>query len=126
MANVSISTKNAPGAIGPYSQAIKAGNTLYVSGQIGLNPAKGEFDADDIKVQTRQALNNLKAILEEAGYTFDDVVKTTVLLKDIGEFADMNGIYAEFFNEPYPARAAFQVGALPKGARVEIEAIAVK
>lgn len=126
MSNQSIKSAKAPGAIGPYSQAIKAGNTIFVSGQLGLNPGTGNFDADDIKTQTKQSLENLKGILEEAGYSLSDVVKTTVLLKDIGEFADMNAIYSEYFKEPYPARSAFQVVALPKGGRVEIEAIAVK
>lgn len=124
--NRSINSKKAPGAIGPYSQAIQSGNSVFVSGQLGLNPTTGDFDADDIKVQTKQSLENLKGILEEAGYSLSDVVKTTVLLKDIGEFADMNAIYSEYFKEPYPARSAFQVVALPKGGRVEIEAIAVK
>lgn len=126
MSNQAIKTDKAPGAIGPYSQAIKAGNTIYISGQLGLNPSTGNFDADDIKVQTKQSLENLKGILEEAGYSLQDVVKTTVLLKDIAEFGDMNGVYAEYFSEPFPARAAFQVAALPKDGRVEIEAIAVK
>jgi len=119
-------TENAPAAIGPYSQAIKAGNTVYVSGQLGLNPATGAFDADEIKVQTRQSLSNIRAILESEGYSMNDIVKTTVLLKDMGEFVPMNEVYAEFFSEPYPARAAFQAAALPKGGRVEIEAVAVK
>lgn len=126
MANTEIKTKNAPGAIGPYSQAIKADGTVYISGQLGLDPATGAFGADDIKVQTRQSLLNIKGILEEIGYSMADVVKTTVLLKDMGEFGEMNGVYAEFFAEPYPARAAFQVAALPKNGRVEIEAVAVK
>lgn len=126
MSNINISTEKAPAAIGPYSQAIKAGGTIYISGQLGLNPSTGNFDADDIKVQTKQSLENIKSILEAAGYSMSDVVKTTVLLKDIAEFGDMNTIYAEYFNEPYPARAAFQVAALPKGGRVEIEAVAVK
>lgn len=124
--NKAINTNKAPAAIGPYSQAIKADKTIYVSGQLGLNPSTGSFDDDDIKVQTRQSLTNIKAILEEAGYDMNDVVKTTVLLKDIKEFTDMNEVYADFFKEPYPARAAFEVAALPKGGRVEIEAIAVK
>jgi len=119
-------TINAPAAIGPYSQAIKAEGTVYVSGQLGLNPATGAFDADEIKVQTRQSLSNIKAILESEGYSMNDVVKTTVLLKDMGEFVPMNEVYAEFFSEPFPARAAFQVAALPRGGRVEIEAVAVK
>ena len=126
MANKVVVSNNAPSAIGPYSQAIKAGNSIFVSGQLGLNPKTGNFDADDIKVQTKQSLENLKSILETEGYSLSDVVKTTVLLKDIAEFADMNAIYAEYFKEPYPARSAFQVVALPKGGRVEIEAIASK
>lgn len=126
MANKVVVSNNAPSAIGPYSQAIKAGNSIFVSGQLGLNPKTGNFDADDIKVQTKQSLENLKSILQEEGYSLSDVVKTTVLLKDIAEFADMNAIYAEYFKEPYPARSAFQVVALPKGGRVEIEAIASK
>lgn len=126
MSNSAIKTNNAPGAIGPYSQAIKADNTIYISGQLGLNPKTGNFDADDITVQTRQSLENLKAILEEAGFSTSDVVKTTVLLKSIGDFADMNKVYAEYFTEPFPARAAFEVAALPKGGKVEIEAVAVK
>lgn len=126
MANKEIKTENAPKAIGPYSQAILAGNTIYISGQLGLNPATGDFDADDITVQTKQSLENLKAILAEAGFSTKDVVKTTVLLKDIAEFGAMNTVYAEYFTEPFPARAAFQVAALPKGGRVEIEAVAVK
>lgn len=119
-------TKDAPAAIGPYSQGVLAGNTMYVSGQLGLDPATGAFPADEIKAQTRRSLLNIKAILASEGLTMQDVVKTTVLLKDIGEFAAMNEVYAEFFTEPYPARAAFQVAALPKGGRVEIEAIAVR
>lgn len=126
MANKVVVSNNAPSAIGPYSQAIKAGNSIFVSGQLGLNPKTGNFDADDIKVQTKQSLENLKSILQEEGYSLSDVVKTTVLLKDIAEFGDMNAIYAEYFKEPYPARSAFQVVALPKGGRVEIEAIASK
>ena len=126
MTNKAIVSNNAPSAIGPYSQAIKAGNSIFVSGQLGLNPKTGNFDADDIKIQTKQSLENLKSILETEGYSLSDVVKITVLLKDIGEFADMNAIYSEYFKEPYPARSAFQVVALPKGGRVEIEAIAVK
>ena len=126
MSNQVIKSLKAPSAIGPYSQAIKAGNSIFVSGQLGLNPSTGDFDADEIKTQTKQSLENLKSIIEEAGYSLSDVVKTTVLLKDIGEFADMNAIYSEYFKEPYPARSAFQVVALPKGGRVEIEAIAVK
>lgn len=125
--NTCIKSDKAPKAIGPYSQAIKTSNGfLYVSGSLGFNPVTGLFEADDIKIQTRQSLENMKAILEEAGYSFKDVVKTTVLLKDIGEFGAMNEIYNEYFSEPYPARIAFEVGALPKNGRVEIEAVAYK
>ena len=123
--NQAIATKNAPAAIGPYSQGIKAGKTIYVSGQIPIDPVTGEFAGQDIEAQTRQSLTNIKNILKEAGADMSDVVKTTVLLKDIADFAAMNKIYAEFFTEPYPARAAFQVAAIPKGALVEIEAVAV-
>ena len=121
-----IATTNAPGAIGPYSQAIQAGNTIYVSGQLPIGPATGAFAGDDITAQTRQSLTNMKAILEANGMTMANVVKTTVLLEDISEFAAMNAVYAEFFTEPYPARAAYQVAALPKAAKIEIEAIAAK
>lgn len=121
-----IATPNAPGAIGPYSQGIAAGNTAYISGQLPIDPATGVFAGEDIVSQTRQSLKNMQAILEANGMTMANVVKTTVLLADIGEFAAMNQVYGEFFTAPYPARAAFQVAALPKGAKVEIEAIAVK
>ena len=121
-----IHTPNAPAAIGPYSQAIQAGNLLFVSGQIPVDPATGNFAGEDIVVQTRQSLTNVKAILEAAGYTLNDVVKTTVLLADIADFAAMNAVYAEFFCENKPARACFAVRDLPKGALVEIEAIANK
>ena len=124
--NKAISTPNAPAAIGPYSQGIAAGNTAYVSGQLPIDPATGAFAGDDITSQTRQSLTNMKNILIEAGTDMSAVVKTTVLLADIAEFAAMNAVYAEFFTEPYPARAAYQVANLPKGAKVEIEAIAVK
>ena len=123
--NQAVATKNAPAAIGPYSQGIKAGKTIYVSGQIPIDPATGEFAGQDIETQTRRSLTNIKNILKEAGADMSDVVKTTVLLKDIADFAAMNKVYAEFFTEPYPARAAFQVAAIPKGALVEIEAVAV-
>ncbi len=126
MSNQAVHTPNAPAAIGPYSQAVAAGNTLYISGQLPIDPATGEFAGADIVTQTRQSLTNMKAILEANGMTMADVVKTTVLLADIAEFAAMNAVYAEFFSAPYPARAAYQVAALPKAARVEIEAIAVK
>ncbi len=123
--NERIATEKAPAAIGPYSQAIKAGNTIYVSGQIPIDPAKGEFAGDDIAAQTRQSLTNIKNILAAAGTDMSHVVKTTVLLADIADFTAMNDVYAEFFTEPYPARAAFQAAAIPKGALVEIEAVAV-
>lgn len=125
MSKTAIHTEQAPAAIGPYSQGIKAGNTIYVSGQIPIDPAAGEFAGDDIAAQTRQSLTNIREILKAGGADMSHVVKTTVLLKDIADFAAMNEVYAEFFTEPYPARAAFQAAALPKGALVEIEAIAV-
>lgn len=124
--NQAIATPNAPGAIGPYSQGIAAGNMAFVSGQLPIDPATGAFAGEDIVSQTRQSLLNIKAILEENGMTMADVVKTTVLLADIGEFGAMNQVYGEFFTAPYPARAAFQVAALPKNAKVEIEAVAVR
>lgn len=123
--NKAISTDNAPAAIGPYSQGIRAGDTIYVSGQLPIDPATGEFAGDDIAAQTRQSLTNIKSILAAAGTDMSKVVKTTVLLADIADFGAMNEVYAEFFTEPYPARAAFQVAAIPKGAKLEIEAIAV-
>ena len=124
--NTPIYTPNAPAAIGPYSQAVQAGNMLFVSGQIPIDPATGNFAGEDIAAQTRQSLTNVKNILEAAGYTLNDVVKTTVLLADIADFAAMNAVYAEFFSENKPARAAFAVRDLPRGALVEIEAIANK
>ena len=119
-----ISTKKAPAAIGPYSQAIRVGNIVYTSGQIPLDPATGAFVEGGIKEQTRQALTNIKAILEEAGTSMDNVVKTTVFMANMDDFADMNAVYAEFFTEPYPARSAVAVKTLPKGALIEIEVIA--
>ena len=119
-----ISTKQAPAAIGPYSQAIRVGNLLYTSGQIPIDPATGTFVEGGIKEQTRQSLTNVKAILEEAGAKMSDVVKTTVFMADMQDFADMNAVYAEFFTEPYPARSAVAVKTLPKGALVEIEVVA--
>ena len=119
-----ISTKKAPAAIGPYSQAIRVGNLVYTSGQIPIDPATGAFAEGGIKEQTRLSLNNVKAILEEEGLAMDNVVKTTVFMADMGDFAEMNGVYAEFFTEPYPARSAVAVKTLPKGALVEIEVIA--
>ncbi len=119
-----ISTSKAPAAIGPYSQAIQVGNLLYASGQIPIDPSTGSIVDGGIKEQTRQSLLNVQAILEEAGLSFANVVKTTVFLADISDFADMNGVYAEFFSEPYPARSAVAVKSLPKGALVEIEVVA--
>ena len=124
--NRSIHTDKAPAAIGPYSQAVQAGNTVYVSGQIPIIPERGELTEGGIAAQTRQSLTNISNILAAAGYSMKDVVKTTVLLADIADFAAMNAVYAEFFEEPYPARAAFQAAAIPKGALVEIECVAVK
>ncbi len=117
-----ISTAKAPVAIGPYSQALTAGNVMCVSGQLPIDPETGLM-SEDIKKQTNQSLRNLKAIIEEAGATMSDVLKTTMYLSDIANFAEANEVYGTFFAAPYPARAAFQVAALPKGAKVEIEAI---
>lgn len=119
-----ISTKKAPAAIGPYSQAIRVGNLVYTSGQIPIDPATGAFAEGGIKEQTRQSLNNVKAILAEEGLAMNNVMKTTVFMADMNDFADMNSVYAEFFTEPYPARSAVAVKSLPKGALVEIEVIA--
>lgn len=119
-----INTNQAPAAIGPYNQAIKVGNLVYTSGQIPINPATGNFVEGGIKEQTRQSLTNIKAILEETGLSMNNVVKTTVFLADMNDFADMNSVYAEFFAEPYPARSAVAVKTLPKGALVEIEVVA--
>ncbi len=119
-----IQTPDAPGAIGPYSQAVAAGGLVFVSGQLPIDPATGAFAGEDIASQTRQALNNVRSILRAAGCSCDDVVKTTVLLANIDDFAAMNAVYAEFFRESCPARAAFAVKDIPKGALVEIEAIA--
>ncbi|MBR5930242.1 MAG: RidA family protein [Prevotella sp.] len=119
-----ISTPKAPAAIGPYSQAIRVGNLVFTSGQIPIDPATGAFVEGGIKEQTRQSLSNVQAILEEAGLSMNHVVKTTVFLADMNDFADMNAVYAEFFSEPYPARSAVAVKTLPKGALVEIEVIA--
>ena len=120
-----ISTSNAPSAIGPYSQAVKAGNLLFISGQVPLDPATGEVVEGDITVQTRRVLDNVKAILAEAGADFSNVVKTTVFLKDMNDFVPMNRVYAEYYPENCPARSAVQVARLPKDVSVEIETIAV-
>jgi len=120
-----IVANNAPKAIGPYSMAIKAGPFLFVSGQLGLDPVTGDLVSGGVAAETRQALNNLKAILEAAGSSLEAVVKTTVFLRDIGEFSTMNQVYNEFFTQNPPARSAIQAAALPRGAAVEIEAIAL-
>lgn len=126
MKNV-IATTAAPAAIGPYSQAIDCGTFVFTSGQVPFDPATGVLVEGDITVQTRQVLNNIKAVLTAAGLTMDNVVKTTVFLQNMGDFAAMNAVYAEFFTEgQYPARSAVEVAALPKGALVEIETICVK
>ena len=119
-----ISTSKAPAAIGPYSQAIEVAGLVYTSGQIPIDPATGKFVEGGIREQTRQSLLNVKAILEEAGLTLSDVVKTIVFMADMNDFADMNALYSEFFSEPYPARSAVAVKSLPKGALVEIEVVA--
>jgi 2-iminobutanoate/2-iminopropanoate deaminase len=119
-------TQHAPAAIGPYSQAVRAGDTVYVSGQLPVDPATGKIEAEDVTGETRQSLENIKAILHSAGMKMDDVVKTTVFLADMGDFAAMNAVYETYFTDPYPARAAFQVAKLPKDAKVEIEAVASK
>jgi 2-iminobutanoate/2-iminopropanoate deaminase len=121
-----ISTDKAPKAVGPYNQAIEANGTLYISGQLPINPATGQFVSNDVREQTQQSLENIKAILEAAGYSFKDVVKSTVLLKDINDFAAMNEVYAQYYNSDMPARAAYQAANLPMGALVEIETIAAK
>lgn len=124
MAKEVIATKNAPGAIGPYSQAIKVNGFVFASGQLGLVPATGEFAEGGIEEQTRQSLTNVKSVLEAAGSGLEKVVKTTVFLKDIKDFAAMNKVYFEFFKTDCPARSAVQIAALPKDGLVEIEVIA--
>lgn len=121
-----ISTKDAPQAIGPYSQAIEANDTLYISGQIPLDPVTMEFVSDEIEAQTHQCLKNIQAILTEAGYSLNHVVKCGIFLTDMNDFAKVNEVYGQYFNEHKPARACVQVARLPRDAKVEIEAIAVK
>ena len=121
-----INTNKAPKAIGPYSQAIEAHGLVITSGQLPIDPATGEFAPGGIKEQTRQSLTNAKAILEEAGISMANVMKTTVFLSDMNNFAAMNEVYAEFFSEPFPARSAIAVKTLPKNALVEVECIAAK
>ncbi|GAA9221213.1 RidA family protein [Helicobacter pylori] len=116
----------APKAIGPYSQAIATNDLVFVSGQLGIDASTGEFKGTDVHSQTTQSMENIKAILKEAGLGMDSVVKTTVLLKSLDDFSVVNEIYGSYFKEPYPARATFQVAKLPKDALVEIEAIAIK
>ena len=120
-----IATNHAPAAIGPYSQAVRVGDFIFLSGQLGVDHATGDFAAGGVEAQTRQAFENIKAVLAEAGLTMDAVVKTTVFLQDMNDFAAMNGVYASYFTEgSYPARSAVQVAKLPKGGLVEIESIA--
>ena len=120
-----ISTDKAPAAIGPYSQALDTGNMLFISGQIPIDPATGTMP-ETVEAQAKQVLTNIQNILAEAGLTMANVVKTSVFLSDLGDFAAVNEVYASFFKEPYPARSCVQVAAIPKGAKVEIETIAVK
>ena len=121
-----ISTQNAPAAIGPYSQAIEVNGFVYASGQLPIDPATGAFPEGGVKEQTRQSLLNVKAILEEAGLALSNVVKTTVYLADMGDFAAMNEVYSQFFAQTFPARSAIAVKALPKGALVEAEVVAAR
>lgn len=121
-----ISTQNAPAAIGPYSQAIEVNGFVYASGQLPIDPATGAFPDGGVKEQTRQSILNVKAILEEAGLALSNVVKTTVYLADMGDFAAMNEVYSQFFAQPFPARSAIAVKALPKGALVEVEVVAAR
>lgn len=121
-----ISTQNAPAAIGPYSQAIEVNGFVYASGQLPIDPATGAFPEGGVKEQTRQSILNVKAILEEAELALSNVVKTTVYLADMGDFAAMNEVYSQFFAQPFPARSAIAVKALPKGALVEVEVVAAR
>ena len=126
MTRQSISTNGAPGAVGPYSQAIASGDLLFCSGQLGLDPVSGALVEGGVEAQAERALRNLEAVLDAAGLSFNDVVKTTIFLADIDDFAVVNAIYARHMPDPPPARSTFAVGALPKGGRVEIEAIAIR
>lgn len=126
MSKQEISTPDAPQAIGPYSQAIEAGGMVFASGQIPIDPTTGELNTGSVEEQTRLVLNNMKAVLNAAGATMHHVVKCSVFLQDMNDFAAMNAVYGEFFSKPYPARAAVEVARLPKDVKVEIEAIAVK
>lgn len=124
MQRQAVKTDRAPAAIGPYSQAVRCGNLVFVSGQLGLDPTTGQL-AETVEAQVRQALANLRAILEEAGASLSSVVKTTLFLRSMDDFALVNRVYAEFFSEPAPARSTVEVAALPRGAAFEVEAIAV-
>jgi len=121
-----IQTENAPAAIGPYSQAILVGNTLYAAGQIGLVPGTGELAGEDLESQTRQILHNLQAVLEEAGFTMQDVVSVDVYLNDLDDYSSFNEIYAEYFSESKPARGVVEVSRIPRDAKVEIKLVAVR
>ncbi|MEF9983531.1 MAG: RidA family protein [Oscillospiraceae bacterium] len=121
-----VNSAKAPAAIGPYSQAVKADKFIFVSGQLPINVETGEFSGQDIASQTKQSIENIKVILESEGYSLEDIVKTTVFLDKISDFAPMNAVYGEYFKKDCPARAAFEVGNLPKSALVEIEAVAYK
>ena len=123
MPRTPISTPDAPAAIGPYSQAVRAGGTVYFSGQIPLDPATGELVAGDITAQARRAFDNLKAVCEAAGGTMDDIVRVGLYLTDLAEFAAVNAVMGEYFAQPYPARSTIEVSALPKGARFEVDAV---
>ena len=125
MARTSIFTDQAPKAIGPYSQAVRAGNTVYLSGQIPLDPRTGELVKGDIATETRRVFDNLKAVATAAGSGLQDVVRVTIYLVDLGDFAKVNEVMAGYFSEPYPARVTIGVAALPRGARVEIDAVMV-
>lgn len=125
MPRTPISTSNAPAAIGPYSQAVRAGDTVYFSGQIPLDPASGEIVAGDITAQARRAFDNLKAVAEAAGGSLDDIVRVGLYVTDLGEFAQVNAVMAEYFEAPFPARSTIEVPALPKGARFEVDAVMV-
>ena len=119
-----LESKNAPAAVGPYSMGVKIGNTIFLSGQLGLDPSTGDFVSDSIEDQTRQSLSNLENVLRSNSMDLNNVVKTTVFLKDIGDFQKMNAVYSEFFRDKFPARSTVAVAALPKNGKVEIEAIA--
>jgi len=125
MEKISLATEKAPKAIGPYSQGMKVGNMIFTSGQLALDPITGELVNEDIKMETRQSLENVKAVLSEAGATLNDVVKVTIFIKDMNQFAQINEVYGEYFKDHKPARSTVEVARLPKDGNVEIEAIAV-